>query len=93
VSHKGTLSTNQYYSLVVTGLSELTGEVHDLVISIQSGNAVLRWSDVGSSYKIYGATTPFTAGSLLATTGNTIWTDMSTPSRPSPYFYYVTTVD
>jgi hypothetical protein len=66
--------------------------VSDLVISIQSGNAVLRWSSTGaSSYNIYGATTPYTPGTQLATgvTGTT-WTDINTPSRPSPYFYYVT---
>jgi hypothetical protein len=92
VSHKGTLAANQYYSFVVTGLSEGAGEVNDLVITIQSGNAVLRWSDVAPSYKIYGATTPFTTGTLLTTTSNTTWTDAATPSRPSPYFYYVTAV-
>ncbi|MFH1011262.1 MAG: S8 family serine peptidase [bacterium] len=87
VSHKGTLSADQYYSLVVTGL---VGLVHDLVISVSGGNAVLRWSDAGSSYRIYGATTPFTSGTLLDTTSDTIWTDTATSSRLSPYFYYVT---
>jgi len=90
VTHKGTLSADQYYSLVVTGLSELGGLVQDLTISVSGGNAVLRWSDGASSYRIYGATTPFASGTLLDTTSNTTWTDTATPSRPSPYFYYVT---
>jgi len=90
VSHKGTLSANQYYSLVVTGV---VGLIRDLVISVESGNAVLRWSDVASSYKIYGATTLFAPGTLLSTTSDTTWTDAATSSRPSPYFYYVTATE
>jgi immune inhibitor A len=67
--------------------------VTDLVISIQSGNAVLNWSPLGAeNYNIYGATNPIAAGILLDTVTDTTWTDFETSSRPTPYFYYVTSV-
>jgi len=64
-----------------------------LVISIQSGNAALRWLPFGVSgtvYNIYGSSLPFVVGVLLHSTTNTNWTDEETSSRPSLYFYYVT---
>lgn len=68
--------------------------VTDLVISIQSGNAVLNWSAVtgATTYNIYGALTPFVPGMPLVNVTGTSWTDYQTASRPSPYFYYVTAV-
>ena len=68
--------------------------VDSLVISFQSGDAILNWPDTGSpSFNIYGSTYPFVTGTLLDTTTDTIWTDMNTATRPSPYFYYVTAVE
>lgn len=64
-----------------------------LVISISGGNAVLNWLPFGATYEIYGATAPFVTGSLLDTVTNTVWTDVNTSSRPSPYFYYVKAVE
>ncbi|MFH1011815.1 MAG: right-handed parallel beta-helix repeat-containing protein [bacterium] len=64
-----------------------------LAITMASGNAVLYWPYFAYTVKIYGATAPYTTGTLLATVnGVTSWTDLSTPSRPSPYFYYVKAV-
>jgi len=62
-----------------------------LVVSMSSGNAVLHWTPFGAGpYYIYGATTPFTAGTLLDTVSDaTTWMDEETASRPSRYFYYV----
>jgi len=69
----------------------LAGPVRNLVITMVSGNVVLYWPSFASSYNIYGATTPFTPGTQLATgVTSTTWTDINTSSRPSPYFYYVT---
>jgi hypothetical protein len=69
----------------------LAGPVRNLVITMVSGNAVLYWPYFASSYNIYGATTPYTTGTQLATgVIGTTWTDINTSSRPSPYFYYVT---
>jgi parallel beta-helix repeat protein len=68
----------------------LSNPVGRLVITMVNGNAVLYWPSFASSYNIYGATTPYTAGTQL--TGGVIgttWTDINTSSRPSPYFYYV----
>jgi hypothetical protein len=61
-----------------------------LVISMSSNNAVLNWPAFGTTYHVYGTTEPLLQGDLLDTTTDTTWTDMSTSSRPSPYFYYVT---
>jgi len=64
-----------------------------LVIALQAGNAVLSWPPTAAlSYNIYGATLPFVTGVLLDVTSNTVWTDINTSVRPSPYFYYVTAV-
>jgi len=70
--------------------------VTDLVIRPDfpgTGNMILYWSPVtgASSYNVYGATSPYVSGTLLATgIAGTTWTDINTSSRPSPYFYYVT---
>ena len=64
-----------------------------LVISVDNGNAVLKWLPFGVSgtvYNIYGSTLPFVTGTLLHSTTNTDWTDEETASRPWRYFYYVT---
>jgi len=62
-----------------------------LVITMVSGNAVLYWPYFAYTVKIYGATAPYTSGTLITTVyGVTTWTDFQTSSRPSPYFYYVT---
>ncbi|MFH1012031.1 MAG: right-handed parallel beta-helix repeat-containing protein [bacterium] len=63
-----------------------------LVVSILSGNARLHWTPFGAGpYSIYGATEPYATGTLLATVSDTTtWTDEETASRPSRYFYYVT---
>jgi len=69
----------------------LAGPVRNLVITMVSGNAILYWPSFANSYNVYGATTPYTAGTQLATgLIGTTWTDINTSSRPSPYFYYVT---
>jgi predicted outer membrane repeat protein len=61
-----------------------------LVITMASGNAVLYWPYFAYTVNIYGATAPYTAGTLITTVyGVTTWTDFQTSSRPSPYFYYV----
>lgn len=67
----------------------LAGPVGHLVLSISGGNAVLDWPAFGRTYNIYGAAAPFVSGTLLDTVTDTTWTDVSTSSRPSPYFYYV----
>jgi uncharacterized delta-60 repeat protein len=91
---------------IVAGLTESFGgglsdfylvktgpEMPRVVISIQSGNAILNWPPTGApSYNIYGATEPFISGSLLGTTGDTTWIDPDFTLKPSPYFYYVTVV-
>ncbi len=73
----------------------LAGPVGRLVISIESGNAVLSWPPFGVTYdyNIYGATEPFILGDSLDTVTDTTWTDVNTPSRPLPYFYYVTATE
>ena len=62
-----------------------------LVVSIADANAVLHWTPFGAGpYYIYGATTPFAAGTLLDTVSETTtWTDEETANRPSRYSYYV----
>ena len=65
----------------------------EMVILLQSGNAVLMWPPTGApSYNIYGATEPFISGTFLDSVTDTTWTDDEILSRPSPYFYYVTAV-
>ena len=77
---------NMDFYLVKTGPDDPWG----LVITTSGGNVVLDWLPTGAaSYNIYGATLPFVTGVLLDVTSNTIWTDINTSSRPSPYFYYV----
>jgi len=93
VSHKGTLSSDQYYSIIVTGLTLPSTSIDDLVISVESGNAVLYWTSSASNFNIYGSTNPFGAGTLLDTETTTTWIDYNTAARPSPYFYYVTAVE
>jgi uncharacterized delta-60 repeat protein len=75
------------FYLVKTGPENLW----HLVISTVGGYVVLNWVPMGAtSYNIYGATAPFVSGVLLDVTSSLIWVDINTPSRPSPYFYYVT---
>jgi hypothetical protein len=84
---------NPWWSYPDIGMDEhwLAGPVRHLVIRIVSGNAVLSWPFFSYTVNIYGTTSPFTAGILLATVDETTtWTDVNTSSRPSPYFYYVT---
>ncbi len=61
----------------------------------RSTNVVLYWTKVDTSYSytIYGSSEPFIAGDSLDTVSDTTWTDTNVSSRPSPYFYYVTTVE
>jgi hypothetical protein len=62
-----------------------------VVISFRHESALLRWRPMGApSYNIYGATEPFVPGNLLGTSSDTLWMDINTSSRQSPYFYYVT---
>ncbi len=93
VSHKGTLAADQYYSIVVSGLTAPLAPIDDLVISVESGDAVLNWTSSAPNFNIYGGTDPFGAGTLLDTETTTTWTDVNTSTRPSPYFYYVTAVE
>ena len=93
VTHKGTLASDQYYSIVVSGLTAPSTSIDDLVVSVESGNAVLNWTSSASNFNIYGGTNPFGTGTLLDTETTTTWTDTNTSSRPSPYFYYVTAVE
>jgi hypothetical protein len=69
----------------------LAGPVRHLVVSINSGNAVLNWPPFATTCSIYGSADIGSQGDSLDTvTGVTTWTDVNTASRPSPYFYYVT---
>jgi parallel beta-helix repeat protein len=83
---------NPYGSWPDIGMDEswLAGPVRHLVIMIENGNAVLSWPHFAYWYRIYGAETPTSQGTYLDyTEGDTIWTDINTSTRHSPYFYYV----
>lgn len=70
--------------------------MYGLVISADSGNAVLSWLPIGApSYHIYGADVPFGPSGLyrfLGMVSDTTWTDPYYALKPSPYFYRVKAV-
>jgi hypothetical protein len=92
VDFEGDPRPNPWDSYPDIGMDEhwLAGPVRHLVITMVDGYAVLRWPWFAWSYSIYGTVTPFTEGTLLDWTEDTVWADEETSSRPSPYFYYVT---
>jgi len=78
----------------MNGVPAITPSLDSLAISIENGNAVLRWCPVegATTYEVYGADEPFTEGILLNTMTDTTWTDEQTSSRPWRYFYYIAAV-
>ncbi len=63
-----------------------------LVISFGGGVLQLHWqpSAGATQYHVYGAPTPASPATRLATVATTAWSDPDFASRPWSYFYYVT---
>ncbi|MBU1937018.1 hypothetical protein KKG05_06425 [bacterium] len=68
-----------------------SGAPEQLVILIESGNAVLHWSPAGGEtiFTIYGSEDIEAQGDSLTTVSGTTWTDTNLNTRPARYFYQV----
>ena len=68
-----------------------SGQPEQLVIVLDSGNAVLHWSPAGgeTNFTVYGSENLWVLGDSLATVSDTTWTDINFNARPTRYFYHV----